>query len=242
MTGSDERDVSRAIALLRDLGASKRDLHAYLADHPEAATAKVADELHKFSSEALLAGQLDTASIAASVGGVVNIRLGRMREAVGNREVQLQVEYQRATSTAEYETVRQNFVELAERARGYGEGKRELTAYAFMIQAGYFGAQAAETPEDRERWIRRALGDIITTLRSQPAPMEAEDATRLMESMFAPLDMATGELWLEQTTIEAVLRDLSREIDRHIAADAPLSADPARDAAIAVVLARLPAA
>ena len=187
----------------------------------------------------MLAGQLDTVLIAAAVGGVLNLRLGRTHEAVADREMQLQVDYQRAVSEAEYDAVRESFLELADRARSYGEKMRELTACGFAIQAGYFGAQVTASQEARERWIRRSLTDMIKTLRAQPGQIAATDATRLIDFMYAPLDMATGEVWAEQATIGALLREVSREIDAHVGTDVPLSNDPQRDAAIAVVLDRM---
>jgi hypothetical protein len=237
---NDQESVSRGMAFLRNLMDTGANVDSFLEAHPDVSSPTLADDLHALSGEALVGGQLDTAKLAAVVGGSLNLRLGREVEALQDREMMLQVDYQRAESPDQYEQVRESFLELGDRADELGEARRALRARCFAIQSGYFGSEAADEPQEQERWVRRALDDLIRCLEAQEQPMSAENATFLMDFAFAPLDLATARVWMETEIMSAVLAKVSSEIDVHIPLDAPLSSDPERDAAIAVVLARLP--
>jgi len=228
----------RGVTFLRDVTQSGQTVEAYLASHPEKRDPTVADDVHVFAVEALKAGRLDDAQLAAAIGGTLNMLLGRLSNAFEDRELSLQVDYQRATTPEEYEKAREGFEELARRATEAGEQRRALFARAFMIQGSYFGSEAAQDPEESGRWIRRGLGDLLDTLAGSPAPMSQEDAALLMDFAFAPLDLASSKVWLEQRSVDALLRDVADAIEKHIPLDAPLSQDPQRDAQIAAVLAR----
>jgi hypothetical protein len=241
-----EGDLPLAEQFLQELAENQHQmggegaLDRFLDERAGRLTPELAEELAELSLRALMGQAWDMAGFAGNLAMSVNLRLGRVDRAFEARQRALQADYQEATTPEQYEAVRTQFLDLADAAKQAGDDAHALSARGFVIQSGYFGAEAQSDPYMAQAWIRRALHDIVDLLESQPAPMPADDVMRVMEYAFAPLDRATAQLYIDQEAIDAALREVATAIAARVPPDAQLSEDPARDAGIADVLARLP--
>lgn len=245
------RDVRLAEKLMREarddprLRAEPNGLERFLEERSHRLTAKLADQLAELAKRALMGQAWPMATMAAGLGTSVNLRLGRRLQAVATQFILAQGVYQQATTPEDYEVVRRMLVEVVRQAETIGDARHAFEARGVMIQSGYFATKAASNPsvfvqDAAQACLRRALGDLVELLESQPASMPAEDVVFVMESAFAPLDLATSEFHSDQDAMDALLRKVAAAIDVHIPPDARYSEDAERDAAIANVLARLP--
>lgn len=223
--------------------AESGDPQAFLDQRNAELTPELAESLRALTGEALKAGAFDYVVVAGNVAASVNLRLGARPEALACSLLALQAEFQQAATVEEYEAVRTQLLQAEERVKETeGAAQTGFEARGFAVQCGYFACEAASSPEPAESLIRQSLEDMLVLLDSQPSPLPPERVSLFMAFAFPTLDLATARLWLdEEGGIAAALRRLAAQLEEAIPAEAPLSEDPSRDAAMADVLARLAA-
>jgi hypothetical protein len=235
-----DADADAAEKFVRNL-AETGDPRAFMDAHTHELTPGLAKGVRTLAVQALQAGAFDYASFAGNAAGSMNIRIGNRAEALACRLLALQGDFHKATTVKDYEAVREEFLETEERA-GTVEGTEQVRfeARGFAVQCGYFACEAAASPEPAESLIQRSLEDVLALLEQEASPIQRVEL--FMDFVFPTLDLATARVWLDNSgAIEDALHRIAGALETAIPAEAPLSVDPSRDAAMADVLARLAA-
>lgn len=178
-------------------------------------TPELASEARSLFKQAVQAGNLGLAQVAAIAGAHAWLHLGDRHQGLVNHVDSLQIEYMRAETPEAYAEVREALLQA--RVMGDEIGDREQAFKAAIIAAdcSFWAAQASH-PTAKSGLLLQTMEDIVAASGEADAG-DAAEYERYVSLLAATASEAMSTVWLDdEARAQALLRQLAQAADRTI--------------------------
>ena len=232
--------MSVSLQLLLDaLASGPEDLTAALEEHSGELTPELAAEARATFNRAIGEGNGDEALRAVMVESMINLALGRRDVALSNQIDFQQIRFMAAETRDEYESVRDQSLNLVPMAAETGTPELAFRALVLAADSAFFASSTTAPPES-DKWLLSALGDLGDA--SEQAIPERDDVwfDRFVSLLGAAAGEAMSRYWGDdEPAVDERLARLAAAADRIVPADYEFPGEPEKSDRYAEVLAQL---
>ncbi|MGY4771795.1 hypothetical protein ACXC9Q_33240 [Kribbella sp. CWNU-51] len=225
---------------------SKASGQSFFDANPEMVRSDVAETARADAIQAAQQGRPDIAFLASSAASIIYLSLGDRDGSLRNRLDALQALFMIATSVPDYDSVRQQALELDGVAREISSTHTSFRSLVLAADCSWFSADAApadQPAEARDRQLTRALGDLLVALRAAEPLVDDPDergwVERLASILAITADAAMANRWSQdEDELDVVLRQVAGAADV-LPLDLAFRDESGKASAVAVVLEQL---
>lgn len=184
-------------------------LKALTTERADEVTDDLAREARAACIDALHAGNLGLAHVAAISASMLWIHLGDREQSLVSYVDWQQIEYMRAETPAEYDAARQSLRRATEMAEEVGSRDEAFKAAAIAADCSFWAALGAEGAAEKQRRLVQTLRDVID-VAPLADPAVAVSFERYVSLLAATASEAMSTIW--SASHEAEAADLLREL------------------------------